>query len=311
MWKAQAGYTGSPTIKQLTPVPGALWRTGDFLAQTTTGTITYPTPVGAMIATAGPSLGTSQVPFAMVTSSSSVTQGVVTVTASSSAGVKAATYWCQVAYANGTTVGATSQSLPSAGFLINCADGLLPVISVSATGQPGSSGSFLAFFSTIPGTYWFQGGAATGSTVTGASPLTNSIGINKGTASMNSNIAGMADCDSDAGFFSGVGGNPGVGKRNIFGPTLNAPPGWTADVYQLPVVKCQQGFFLINLVQQWNGQLYTSVGLNIDSTTGYFVADTTQTACATIQDKPFGPGLGDVGDTYAKVLIQFTASTLI
>jgi hypothetical protein len=308
-WKAVAGITG-PVTKQVLPIPNALWRTGDFLTNEIDGTITFPVPIGVMIATAGPSLGTTPSVFQIVTSASSITQGVVTVTASVSAGAPAQTYYCVVAYANGTTIAATSISLPSIGFIINVPAGLLPVVSVSATGQPAASGNFLVYLSTLPGLYWFQGGAATGATVTPTSPLTNRTGANKATAGITTGILGMADSDSDASFFGGVGGSSATGKRSLFGATQSIAPGWTLDTLQLPVTKGSPGVFEINLAQQWNGQLYAAVGLNIDAATGYFVADQTQAACAVISDKPFGPGLGDIQDTLARVFITFNASAL-
>jgi hypothetical protein len=305
-WVAEGGITGPRTIQGF-PAPNALWRSGDFLALTTNGTITNPTASGASSAVVGPSLGATPGPFNIATASTSITQGVVTVTATASgaSAAPALTYYAVVAYTS-----ATSQTLASAPFIITCPAGLLPLVSVSATGEPAGFTQFTLFISSTPGTYWQQGSATnTGSTVGPAYPLANMQGLNKAAAGFTTNCFGMADCDSDAQYWDmGAPAN----KRAPFGAVYTLPPAWDQQSILLPVIKAQLGLFEVNLVQPWqNSLLYSNVGFNIDANTGFFVADNTQSTAATISAKPSGPGLGTTGDSYARVYVKFNGTVLI
>lgn len=311
-WIAPSGVLG-PKVQQILPLTQTgLFRGGDILINQTAGTITAPSPNGTFAVagslTPGPSLGTNPSPFNVNSSSYSVVQGVVTVAATASAGTPAQTYFCVLTYAGGGAI----ETLPGTYFTVNVAAGLLPTFLVSSTGAPtNATGSFL-YASTIPNTYWRQDVQQVfASTHTVTYPLANRIGANKAAAAVSTGILGMADSDSDAIYGGAPGGSVNTGKQNIFGASQSFSPGWTNDPYYVPVIKGDTGLFELNLVQTWYGTLlYAAVGLNIDATTGYFVADTTQTACATIQNKTFGPGRGDVGDTYARVQIRFNAAAL-
>jgi hypothetical protein len=319
-WIAEGGTTG-PRTAQIYPAQLALWRTGDILTPVTTGTITTPTGGTAAsftnatgLLTPGPSLGTSPVPFQMATSSSTQTQGAVTVTAVTAASAPAQTYFCVVTY----DITIATESQVSQAFIINCAAGITPDVNVASAGAPAGATTYGVYLSFMPNTFWLQHAVTALGTPTAITyPLTNSIGINKAAASISTNIVGMADCDSDA-YFAGTlgataGGSQFNSKRSLFGATQSFGPGWTNDPFALPVTKLQNGQVEMSLVQAFNpGLNYSACGVNIDATTGYFVADTTQTACAIIQDLAFGPGYrGNTGDFGARIRIKFNGSALI
>lgn len=54
----------------------------------------------------------------------------------------------------------------------------------------------------------------------------------------------------------------------------------------------------------------TAVGLNKDATTGFYYADSTQTASGVIVGKVWGPNRGVVGDLATRVLVAFNAAAL-
>jgi hypothetical protein len=310
----------SPRTVQVYPAQQAAWRTGDLLINVTTGTVTTPTggtatsftnATGAN--TPGPSLGTAPVPFNVTSSSYSATQGAVTVTASASASAPAQSLWCIVTY----TITATTESQNSAPFLINTVAGVLPIVNVTATGAPAGATTYALYAGFLPLSYYRQSAVtALGSTTTTAYPLTNSSGVNKAAAGVSTGIIGMADSDSDA-YFAGIlgataGGSQNTGKRSLFGATQSFGPGWTNDAFALPVTKLGPGLIELSLVQGFYPSLiFASTGFNIDATTGYFVADTTQTAAGTIQDIAFSPGQGNVGDTGARVRVQLNSSAVV
>ena len=314
-WVAEGGITG-PRTAQLYPAQTAAWRTGSILTQVVTGgPITVPSGGALTAATiAGPSLGTLPVPFQVSTNASSQTQGVVTVTAQTAASAPPETLFGVVTY---TAAAITTESQPSQPFIINSAAGITPIVNVSATGAPAGLTKYAVYMGFLPNTWYLQHAVTALGTVTDlAYPLTNSTGVNQAQAGISTGILGMADCDSDA-YFAGVlgataGGSQNTGKRSLFGATQSFGPGWTNDPFALPVTKLQQGEVEISLKQAWyNSLIGSSVGLNIDAATGYFVADTTETACATIQNLAWGPGYrGDVGDIGARIRIKFNAGAL-
>jgi hypothetical protein len=317
-WKPPSGVLG-PQIQQLLfPAQNAAWRKGSLLIQVTTGTIT--TPTGGTAAsftnatganTPGPSLAFNT-PFNITSSSYSVTQGAVTVTAATSASAPAQTYFGVVTY----TITATTESQNSVPFLINCPAGLLPSVNVTATGAPAGATTYALYAGLYPGQFMRQSAVTALGTATAlTNPLTNSIGLNQAASNVNSGIVGMADCDSDA-YYAGVlgataGGSQSTSKRSLFGATQSYSPGFDNLAFALPVVKLQSGLVEVSLVQAWYPALQgATVGWTLNAATGYFTADTTATAAGTIQGLSSQPFQGDSGDFFARVIVLPTASTL-
>ena len=316
-WKPSGGTLG-PRTSQVYPAQTAAWRAGDILTLITTGTIVTPTGgAGTMVGVPGPSFGLAPVPFNIGTNGQSVTQGVVTVSGVTAASYPAQTLFGVLTY---TTGSATNETLISVPFLINTAAGIQPRITVAATGAPATTTSFRAYAGFQPNSWYLQGtDTAFAANYSFVYPLTNSVGVNRAAAGISTNIVGLADCDSDA-YYAGplgatAGGSQATGKRSLFGATQSYAPGWTNDPFALPVTKLQSGQVEMCLTQPYsNALLYAAVGFNIDplTNTGYFVADTSQTAAGTIQAfvQPIGYG-GDVGDQNARVIVQVNGSAVI
>jgi hypothetical protein len=318
-WIATGGIL-SPRVAQVYPAQVAAWRTGDILGLITTGAILTPTggtatsftnATGAL--TPGPSLGANPVPFNITGAAGTQTQGVVTVTATAAAAAPAQTLFGVVTY----NITLATESQVSVPFIINTVAGITPNVNVAAAGAPAGATTFKLYLGFLPGTFWSQSAvSALGTMISTAYPLTNSIGANKAAVAVSTGIIGMADSDSDA-YYAGIlgataGGSLNTGKRSLFGATQSFGPGWTNDPFALPVTKLQVGLIELSLVQGWSpGLLYAAVGFNIDAATGYFVADTSQTAAGVIQDIAFGPGRGNVGDVGARVRVQVNASAVI
>lgn len=134
-------------------------------------------------------------------------------------------------------------------------------------------------------------------------------------------IAGIAQHDSNSAYGGTTAGSgPVVAPiQNVFGlsevGTLLPPsPGQTiVAALGLPVVVA------INLTATTGWQsggsqqatYATAVGLAIDSTTGYYLADpTASNKVAVVTGKINGPSFGGVGDLGARVLIEMNASAL-
>jgi hypothetical protein len=289
----------------------------------TVGSINAPTGgAGAVSTTAGPSLGNAPGPFNISSSSYSQTQGVVTVTGVASAGAPARTLFVVVTYATNTGPPPTTESLASVAFIINTIPGVAAAVNVSATGAPGATTYFATYAGFLPNTYAWQANTAQGSAYTLANPLTNSAGVNQAPSGVSSGIVGVANTDSDAYFAGQLGATAGGsiyagGKHYVFGATQSFSPGWPNDAFKLPVGNLAIGQLEISLKQGWypilNGQ---AIGVSIDATSGCFVADTTQTACATIIDQAQGVGLNTAyapnpGDTFARIRVKFYASAIV
>ena len=321
-FKPNAGAI-SPGTRQVYPVENAVWKDGDILINTTNGTVTAPSggtaasftnATGAL--TPGPSLGSSPGPF-NVSSTAALVQGVVTVTGVASSGAPARTLFCVVTYA----ITNATESQNSTPFIINLAAGYTATITVATAGRPAGATTFMVYLGVTPNTWARQLGAA-GVTNTGSAtanipnPLTNSSGAGPAAAAQNTNILGVADVDSDA-YYGGqqgatAGGSYFNGKRGLFGATQSYAPGWDNLGFAMPCTPLTGGTLEMTLVQPWNNTLlYAAVGINIDSATGYFVADTTQTQCGNIQDLAYSPGYGNVNDVGARVLVKFLGSVLI
>ncbi len=277
-----------------------------------------PNPTGALATAAGPSLGAAPVPFQLVTSSTSITQGVVTVTATAT-GAPAIpfTYYCVVTYtATGT------ESLVSVPFVINAPAGLLPIVSVSATGEPTGATNFALYAGVYYGAYALQQATrtttATGATFTLAYPLTNSNGVNQAPSNVTTNIVGIALGDSGSVYALGIGGSAAAGGYNqTLGIWANPPAlGSSPEVQYGYVASLVGATFEISLKQAWYPNLIgASIGITLDAASGWHIADTTATQCGIINGKVTGAGqyssydeVGGYGEAGARVICLLTTA---
>jgi len=284
-----------------------------------------PNPTGTFTVagnlTPGPSLGTSPIPFQIVTSSTSIVQGVVTVTATASGAPNVPyTYYCIVTY---TKTGA--ESLTSQEFIINCPANLLPIVAVSATGEPSGATNWALYAGIYPNGEVLQQATrtttATGSSYTFANPLTNNVGANQAVSNVNANILGIALSDSAAVYALGVGGSSAAGGYNqTLGIWANPPALGSSPeaLYGYVASLANNAPFEISLKQAWYPALIgNAIGLTLDATTGWFIADTGATGVGNITEKTTGAGLfgvvDDVGgatEAGARVYCILTSGTI-
>jgi hypothetical protein len=278
------------------PAPGAYWRQGSFLVADTTGTVTAPPAgSGSLAGVAGPLAAN------------------ITFSTTTSAGAPGGTYWQIFTY-----TGSSAESLPSQEFIQNVLPGNVPSNTVSATGAPASATGWNMYTAFIPGFEALQNASATslGSAYANANPLTNSAGYGQAATGTSTGIIGMAINDSNQQFYNGPGGSITVGNQSIMGATNTLPPLTPAEPQLDYVMKLQDAWIEINLRQTiplYPTLLGASVGLYLDASTGWFVADTAQTACATIVQLASGvPSItGNYGDLGARVVIKFNGTALV
>jgi hypothetical protein len=280
---------------------GAVWNDGDFLANVTRGTLLNPAPNGALALALAPVLN-----FNLFT-------GVV-----ASAGAPAQDYYGVASFTDGT-----AESLTSLDFTISAPAGFLPTVLVTAVGAPAGATDFYYYLGTMPTVYWRQniGGTALGTVATATNPLTNAFGPNAAPVGVSTGILGMANEASDHYFAGFPGGSAAAGDRSLVGASQAMAPGWDNDAFKTPVLKLQSAIIAINLLQPYYPSMDNSqtVGLNIDSTgafipngTGFYIADTTQTACATILARAHqNIGVEANGDVGARVLVKFFSAALV
>jgi hypothetical protein len=305
-------YVGQPNIREpfpitVNPAQNAVWRRGDILVESTTGTILVPpgAGTGTFVGVAGPA-------------ASAITLGTT-----SSAGAPAATYYGEVTY---NYTNHTNESLASALFVINCPPGYLPTVSVSATGAPANATDFHTYLGLLPDYLSVQdsaAGTALGSTFTAANPLTNYAGAARGATNLSGNILGMAICASNENYFDGYGGsftagNPGsrLGATNTIAPLTptEAPLGYVVTLGAGTTLEMSLNANTGGWSPLLNG---TQFGLTLDATTGWFTADTTQSNKVgyIVAQRPgvyIGPTQsGNPGDVGARVIVQFLASALL
>ena len=142
------------------------------------------------------------------------------------------------------------------------------------------------------------------------------------TANVASGIAGIASHDSNANYggLAAVSPPTVAGLQNVFGyggignPIIPPNEGQT-----LVALLDAPALVEINLTTAtgwvtggtYQANIGTAVGLNIDSTTGYFVADPNESnKVATIVEKIYGPGFGNNGDLAARVRIRMYSTVL-
>lgn len=281
---------------------GAVWNDGDFLANVTRGVLDNPTPNGALAAALAPVLNYN------------LFLGVV-----ASAGAPAQDYYGVASY----TGAAGTESLASLDFVVSAPAGFLPTVLVTAVGAPAGATGFYAYLGTLPTVYWLQniGGTALGTIFTPTNPLTNAFGPNAAPAGTSTGILGMANEPSDAYFAGFPGGSASAGIRALVGASQAMAPGWDNDGFKTPVLKLQSAIIAINLLQPYYPSMDNSlaVGLNIDNTntfipngTGFYIADSTQTACATVLGRAHqNIGVELNGDVGARVLVRFFPAALV
>jgi hypothetical protein len=307
-------YVGNPNIREpfpitVNPAQNAVWRRGDILVQSTTGTIALP-PGGAtggsgsLAGTAGPATST------------------ITLGTSASATAPALTYYGVVTYdATGPI-----ESLPSSIFVINCAAGFLPTVSVAAAGAPAAATGFRTYLGLLPDYLASQiavPGTTLGTTFTAANPLTNYAGAARGATNLSGNILGMAICASNETYFDGYGGSFTAGNPSSrLGATNQLPP-LTPDEAPLGYVVTLGAGTILEMSLHANsggwGPLLvgTQFGLTLDATTGWFTVDTTQTNKVgyIVGQRPgvyIGPTQsGNPGDYGVRVDVQFISTTLL
>ena len=310
----------SPIPKAWFPAPGSSWREGAMCQLVTTGSISLPTPQGSMAALAGPTTGGSG-PFSITSSSFSQTAGNFTVAGHANTAAPAATYYIFATY-----TATSNESLAGPEFACSCPAGVVPAITVASAGAPAAATNFALYVGVFSGSECLQQATKTttalGSAFNVPWTLTNSQGVNNGASNMNSGIVGIAMHDSAATYgpaFGGVGGG-GIGGsftggaiQSQLGTWANPPPVGPPDPQQaLFLSVANQVPVEISLKQAFYGPstIGSAFGLTLDTTSGYFVADTGATGCGTIVDKVWGStaDVGGTGDTYSRVIVQFTAA---
>ncbi len=294
------GATGQ--LLWVAPGQNLVWNDGDILTNITVGTIYNPNPNGSLAALPGPVLGVN------------LTLGV-----SASAGAPAQDYFGIVSFAGAALI----ESLASADFIISAPAGYLPTVLVTSTAAPAGATGFFVYLGTIPGTYFQQNHAETAldSTYTAANPLTNDIGAGPAAAGTSTGIIGLAN-EQSTNFYAGFpGGSASAGPRSLFGASQSMAPGWDNDGFKLPVLGLATGYVAMNLLQPYYPSMDNAlaVGINIDNGntfltggTGFYIVDSTQTACATvIRRLSQNPGVEANGDVGARVLVKFYSSALV
>lgn len=210
-----------------------------------------------------------------ITSSSfSQVIGNVTITATTSTGAAAASYYTFFTYGGAASI----EGLPGPEFIINCAAGLKPIVNVASTGSPTNSTQFVTYVGTYPGGEVQQNsGTNFGSPFTFVVPLTNNIGVTRASTNPGSNIVGLAIQDSAALYASGVGGSfTAGGPGNVLGTWANPAPLGVGDATRPLIVRPQNNqIYTLSLKQAFYPSLIgTTAGLALDTTTGYWIVDT-------------------------------------
>jgi len=251
----------SPTIANYQKAQNAAFKAGDFLALVTTGTIVNPNPNGSIAAAAGPVIP-------------SVIGSPVTVSQVVTAGAVAQTYYYILTYIGAAAI----ESLPGVEFLVSSAAGHTPRINVSNIGAPVGATGVAVYVGLMPGSEAQQSASvAFGVNFDLPATLTNYQGVNQATTNQAANIVGLALHGSDAVWATGVGGSSTAGaNRNLLGVTANPPPIGGPENFGVNVVKLLASQPLVmSLVQPYYNNI-TAVGLLLDTVSGKFVLDSSQ-----------------------------------
>jgi hypothetical protein len=254
-----------------------------------------------------------------------------TVTTPALSGAPAQTYYIAATY---TAAGPIESALGQV-IVVNCAAGTGPSVTVNTAGAPAAATNFALYVGISPNSLVLQQATkvttALGTAFATANPLANSIGVNRGSTNMNTSIVGLALHGSDA--FYAPPGLGGLGGSFLAGQASQPIGAWVnpsalgsspdpGQALVAPLVNSQP--IEINLLQPYNDALVgTTAGITLDATSGYFIADNTQTNLVfTIQSHPFGPALpglstasyqnplGALGDTGARVIGFFNQGVI-
>jgi hypothetical protein len=251
----------SPDLANYLKAQNAAFKAGDFLALVTTGTIVNPNPNGSIAAAPGPIMP-------------NVIGSPVTITNVATAGAVAQTYYIILTYVGAAAI----ESQPSQEYLFSSPAGYTPSVVVTSVGAPVGATGTAEYVGLLPGSE-AQQAASTNFTVTFTLPATlaNYQGVNQATTNQAANIVGLALHGSDAVWATGVGGSSTAGaNRNLLGVTANPPPIGDPGNFGVVVVKLRQSQPLVmSLVQPFYNNI-TAVGLLLDTVSGKFVLDTTQ-----------------------------------
>lgn len=301
-----SGNIREPKMLAVLPAQNASFRRGDLVVQSTTGSITNPPSVGS-----GAGLASAAAPAA----------SAVTIVNHAVTGAAAQTYYIKVTY---TATG--QETVASQEFVQNCPAGYVPGVTVAAAGAPAAATNFAAYVGILPGTEALQQATKTttalGTEFDCAYPLTNSIGANRGATNLSSNILGLALADSSANYFGGVGGSfMGGQPGTLLGTTNTIPPLAPTDAYYNYVVGLGNGqlveFSLNQNTAYQNNLLGSTAGLTLDSTSGIWTVDPTQSnKIFTITDFRQGVAIGptssgSVGDLGVRIIGYFNSGLLL
>lgn len=305
---------GSPNLKEPlqrlgVPAQNAVWRAGDVLLTQTTGSITA--PPATLFAGSG-SLANTIAPGA-------VGGNAVTITNATTAGAAAASYYIIV-----TNTYSGGEGPPSQVFIQNCPPGTTPAITVASAGAPGAATNFAAYVGVVYGSLSLQQATKTttalGSAYTVPATLTNNIGLARAATGTSSNIFGIALNDSNANYFNGPGGSFLAGNAGSpLGATTSVPPLQPFEAQGAYALGLGNGqlveMSLVNTTAWYPSLGGLAVGLTLDATTGFFIADPGQTQVGNIVDHRDGAyigitGNGTTGDTGVRVIVQFLSSVL-
>ena len=298
-WQATPDFS-SPLQVPYYPAPQAIWREGDLLISTVTGTVV--TPPGAGLGTL------AGVPGPLASR--------ITVTSTATTGAPGGTYYYQVTDA----LSGGNESTPSQEFVYNVLPGFTPTVVVSATGAPATGTSYNLYASFLPGLEARQTAAivAYGTTTTLPAVLVNSMGVRRAASNPAANIVGLAVNDSNQSYFNGGGGSAAVGNQSLFGATVTLPPLTPPEVLTAYVVKLQGGTYWEFSLRQtiaWTPALVgTACGLYLDPVTNFFVVDTAQNGnVVTIVGSSDGVQsiTGAIGDFGKRILVTFNGTGLV
>ena len=277
--------------------PGAIFYRGDFLQTVTTGTITTPTPAGALAN------------FTPVTAP--------TIGSTSSSGNPSMSLFAWYTLLGTGGVGDIESQPYEIGIVTNAANTKATITVPANSAYPVAATHFALYVGPLPGVQWLQvASTALGSAADiPAWPLTNNIGVNRCANDPSSGIVGYANYDAGTGYAQRQGALLGAGYdwRALFGVDQSLSGNQTLlEQYMASVTKLQNVPVVMSLLQAWSPGLIGATGGIVYSTTyNCFYLDTTQeNAIFTIDGKygglngPYNP-VGGNGDTGVPIIGHF------
>ena len=278
--------------------PGAIFNAGDFLTTVTTGTITYPTPAGSLLAFQPTSVPT------------------VLTSGAARAGEASHTFFIAYTLLGTGGVGVIESQPYLIGPVVN-APGFSITVEVPADGNyPAAATHFAIYAGFLPNQMWLQvASTALGSAAElPAFPLTNNTGVNRVGNDPGSGIIGYANYPSGTGYAQKIGSflNPGYDWRALFGIDQGLSGSQTLyEQYQANITKLSDVPVTISLLQAWAGQIGATGGIVYSTTYNVFYLDTSQSNGIFVIDRQYG-GLngpynpvGTFGDTGVPVVGHF------